>query len=159
PNRPMQAPQGQPMQGAPNQGPPPGWPNQAAPGQPIQGSPNRPMQAPPGQPMPLDATDLRAMQRSLAPLMPGGPAPAAPGPTAPQETTPAPAVAAVSPVVPQAQPKEDWFPAPDGEASMPLPEEEAYEMTGEETLDMRFHVEKRQDPNIGKVIGDRYKIT
>ena len=28
----------------------------------------------------------------------------------------------------------------------------------EETLDMRFHVEKQKDPNIGMVISDRYKI-
>lgn len=28
----------------------------------------------------------------------------------------------------------------------------------EETLDFRFHVEKQEDPNIGKVIADRYRI-
>src|SRR5579884_2860491 len=28
----------------------------------------------------------------------------------------------------------------------------------EETLDMRFHVEKPEDPNIGKIIADRYCI-
>jgi serine/threonine protein kinase len=28
----------------------------------------------------------------------------------------------------------------------------------EESLDLRFHVEKQEDPNIGKVIGERYKI-